>query len=94
MDYVAEMFPGVTDDVVLQFANDNDEVLITGDKDFGELVFRQGRLSPGIILVRMPGMSPDQKAELVANAIQAREGEIEKAFTVITKQNIRIRRKG
>ena len=43
---VAEMEPGLTDDAVLDAANERSALLPTADKDFGELVFRQGRLSP------------------------------------------------
>jgi predicted nuclease of predicted toxin-antitoxin system len=42
--YVAEMEPGITDDQVLEKANENQALLMTIDKDFGELVFRLGRL--------------------------------------------------
>jgi len=45
--YIAEMEPGVTDDVVLERANETAALLITADKDFGEMVFREERLSSG-----------------------------------------------
>ena len=38
--YVAEMAPGIDDDTVLQRAMRNGALLLTGDRDFGELVFR------------------------------------------------------
>ena len=38
--YIAEMEPGISDDVVLDLANQDTAVLLTADKDFGELVFR------------------------------------------------------
>ncbi len=38
--YVAEMEPGIPDDVVLQRANEHQALLVTEDKDFGELVYR------------------------------------------------------
>jgi predicted nuclease of predicted toxin-antitoxin system len=41
---VAEMDPGISDDVVLDLANQEGSLLLTADKDFGELVFRQHRL--------------------------------------------------
>ena len=40
VDYIAEMQPGVSDEVVLTLANEHDMVLITADKDFGELIYR------------------------------------------------------
>ncbi|WEK35114.1 MAG: DUF5615 family PIN-like protein [Candidatus Pseudobacter hemicellulosilyticus] len=37
---IAETTPGITDEQVLQIAYDNKAILITQDKDFGELVYR------------------------------------------------------
>ena len=42
--YVAEMEPGISDDAVLDLANQEGALLLTADKDFGELVFRQRRI--------------------------------------------------
>jgi predicted nuclease of predicted toxin-antitoxin system len=38
--YIAELAPGISDEEVLQLANERDALLLTTDKDFGELVFR------------------------------------------------------
>lgn len=56
VDYVAEMAPGISDDEVLDHANGRQALLITTDKDFGELVFRQGKLNAGIVLLRLAGV--------------------------------------
>lgn len=39
--YVAEMASGLSDDVVLAAANAEAALLLTTDKDFGEMVFRR-----------------------------------------------------
>lgn len=39
--HVAEMSPGIMDETVLTESQISESVLITADKDFGELVFRQ-----------------------------------------------------
>lgn len=44
---IADVSPSITDDEVLQQANDRSALLMTADKDFGELVFRQGRVHAG-----------------------------------------------
>jgi predicted nuclease of predicted toxin-antitoxin system len=90
--YVAEMDPGIPDDLVLIRANQKMAILVTADKDFGELVFRQKRISNGVILVRFAGLSSERKAELVSTAIDQHISEIENAFTVIVPGTIRIRR--
>lgn len=92
--YVSEMEPGIPDDLVLSRANQEMAILVTADKDFGELVFRQKRISMGVILTRLAGLSPGQKAELVSAAISQHIPELESAFTVIVPGSIRIRRSG
>ena len=91
--YVAEMEPGISDEVVLDLANREGAVLLTADKDFGELVFRQERITKGVILIRLAGISPARKAEIVVSALVAHGDEMEEAFTVITPGAVRIRRR-
>ena len=56
-------------------------------------MFRQDRVAPGIVLVRLAGLLPEIKAELVAAAIGDHAGELFRSFTVIMPDNVRIRRK-
>ena len=90
--YVAELSPSITDDEVLDRANDDGCPLMTGDKDFGELIFRLHRAAFGVILVRLPGLSPRLKSALVSNAVRLHGGEMLHAFTVISPGLVRIRR--
>jgi len=39
--YIAEIDPGITDKEVLQIAQEKDLILLTADKDFGELIYLQ-----------------------------------------------------
>jgi predicted nuclease of predicted toxin-antitoxin system len=90
--YVAELDPGVTDEQVLELAAEEHAYLLTADKDFGELVFRQHKNVRGVLLVRLAGLPPGQKAELVSAAIQAHNDDLEGSFAVITTAGVRIRR--
>ena len=90
--YVAEMEPGVSDDLVLQLAHRESAVLITADKDFGELVFRQGRSSGGVVLIRLQGLSPSAKAAAVSEAIDEHRTEVSGNFSVLSPGILRIRR--
>ncbi len=92
--YVAEMEPGLCDDEVLDLANRESALLLTADKDFGELVFRQHRLMMGIVLIRLAGLSPQLKAEIVTSMINKHLKELANAFVVITPTMFRIRRDG
>ena len=91
--YVAEMEPGISDDEVLNLANQETAILLTADKDFGELIFRQGRVSAGVILLRLAGLSQESKREAIASVIRDHADELQQAFAVITPGVVRIRHK-
>ena len=90
--YVAEMEPGIPDDVVLERANEITALLVAADKDFGELVFRERRLSSGgVVLLRLAGLSAGRKAEIVSKVFEERGSEFAHAFSVISPGRVRIR---
>lgn len=92
VSYVAEMEPGISDGTVLMYANREQAVLLTADKGFGELIFRQQRSNVGVVLIRLAGLSPASKAEIVSSCFDSHSAELPRAFTVISPQAIRIRR--
>ncbi len=67
-------------------------MLLTAAKDFGELVFRLRRVASGVVLVRLSGLSPSSKADIVSRAIAQHTLELLGSFTVITPTAIRIRK--
>jgi predicted nuclease of predicted toxin-antitoxin system len=91
--YVAEMDPSISDDRVLELANQQGALLIMADKDFGELVFRLGRIHAGAILIRLAGLAPDTKAKIVTSVLQEHDVRMLNAFTVIAAGMVRIRRR-
>jgi predicted nuclease of predicted toxin-antitoxin system len=91
--FVAELAPSITDDDVLRIANDRSAVLVTADKDFGELVFRQGAVHAGVVLLRLPGLANSTKGEIVAEVCRLRASELIGSFTVISPGQVRIRRR-
>jgi len=91
--YVAEMEPGISDETVLNLANQREALLVTADKDFGEMVFRQLYLTSGVVLIRLAGLLPETKGEIVSSLMRKHGKQIAHAFTVITPNAIRIRRR-
>lgn len=90
--YVAELSPSISDEQVLQEASIRNALLLTEDKDFGELVYRLGRVHAGVVLIRLAGLPPAVKAETVANVLQDHGTELQGAFTVISPGAVRIRK--
>jgi predicted nuclease of predicted toxin-antitoxin system len=89
--YIAELSPGMGDDELLERANSEERILVTVDKDFGELVFRLGRATFGILLVRLPGLSSAVKANAVLQAVASHGTEIPGNFVVLSPALVRIR---
>lgn len=89
---VQEQAPSLEDEWVLSTAKAEQRILLTGDKDFGELVYRLNRASAGVILIRLAGLSNRLKVSTVGEAIRAHESELAGSFAVIEPGRIRIRR--
>ena len=92
VQYVAELDPGIDDEAVLDRANRSGALLVTADRDFGELVFRLGRIHAGVVLIRLAGLSPEAKAETVSRVFDTRTDELLSAFSVVSPGRVRIRR--
>jgi predicted nuclease of predicted toxin-antitoxin system len=88
---IREQNRGVSDDVVLEIALKQKAILITADKDFGELVFRQRKVTGGVILTRLASAEFDRKSAIVLEVIQKYKDRISGNFVVISKNAVRIR---
>lgn len=90
--HVLEMEPGITDAEVLQRAYEHSSLLLTQDKDFGELVYRQNLAHNGVILLRLDGLSTDFAIAIVSAALAKRGDAMTNGFTVISPGQVRVRR--
>jgi predicted nuclease of predicted toxin-antitoxin system len=51
--YIAEVAVAALDGEIIRLANADDRLLLTDDKDFGDLVFHRGASVPGVVLLRL-----------------------------------------
>lgn len=88
--WIRAVAPGSSDSAVIERAQFEDRVLLTFDKDFGELAFRSG-LSPksGIVLFRFAPIVPNRLASLIVSALESRS-DWSGNFSVIEADRIRI----
>jgi predicted nuclease of predicted toxin-antitoxin system len=83
--------PGSSDPDVLNWAQAEDRVLVTFDKDFGELAFRFGLpASSGIVLFRVTASSSAALANLVVKAFEA-QIDWTGHFVVVEQDRIRVK---
>jgi predicted nuclease of predicted toxin-antitoxin system len=94
VDSIAELSPSVSDEDVLRRAVGASAVLVTEDKDFGELVHRRGLSHTGVLLIRLEGLDNASKAEVVSAAVRDNAADLPGAFTVVSRDSVRLRRPG
>ena len=87
---IVEVAKGATDEQVLERALNEKRVLITEDRDFGELVYARGRSSAGVILVRFHSRARRAKPATVVEAVAKLGSRLRDAFTVIEPGRVRI----
>ncbi len=87
---VKEMMPGAHDEDVIKYALRESRILLTEDKDFGQLVFANAVKSPGVIFIRFPGNARQTMAETVVELVRNNKDKIENRFVVVQPKRIRI----
>lgn len=88
---ILEDFSGVSDTKVLEIAVQNKAILLTEDKDFGELVIRLKLEHFGILLIRLEGMNLIDKREVLLKAIMNHQKDMIQNFSVLSSKQLRIR---
>ena len=89
---VAESSPGITDEEVMRLSENLSAMILTDDKDFGEIVFRKQRSCRGIVLLRLTGVDYSRKADHVIKVIDRYGSEMIGKFVVITAERVRMRK--
>ncbi len=88
---VRDRCPGARDPDVLALARSEGRILLTEDKDFGELALRAAAGAPGVILFRDLGTSVEESWAALRSLL-ARHGEaLRHGFAVIRGRRIRLR---
>jgi len=88
---VRDIMKGVSDSKIIEYAFENSLVIITSDKDFGELTFRLKRPNHGIILLRFSEDNIFEKANILWAALKKLGEDAVNKFVVIEKNSIRVK---
>jgi predicted nuclease of predicted toxin-antitoxin system len=89
--YAAERLPGQPDSALLHKAESDGRRIISSDKDFGELVFRDGMSTQGVVLMRIGELELDDRLRRLEQVWSEVESSPRGSFVVITPQRVRIR---
>jgi predicted nuclease of predicted toxin-antitoxin system len=84
--------PGLPDEAVLSLAQQKQRILITDDRDFGELIFRLTRPHAGVIFLRLGTYAPLKlKTDRLSFVLTHYADQLDQ-FLVVTPEQVRIGR--
>ena len=76
---------------VRAIARQEQRILVVADRDFGELIFRQGLAHAGVLFFRLPGAQLQTKTEHLDQTLQERGDELAAGeFVVVSFGQIRV----
>ena len=88
---ITEHSPGITDQAVLCLAKEEERIVVTFDRDYGELIFRQGLPVPaGVLYLRFRPSSPVDPAKYIEQ-LRANGIVLEAYFTTGDRDQVRQR---
>jgi predicted nuclease of predicted toxin-antitoxin system len=87
---VSEDSSGAKDIAVLKQAHEEKRIILTFDRDYGELIYRHKSFIPsGVVYFRFDPSSPNEPAEMLLNILTEDKVSIVGKFTVVERGRIR-----
>jgi predicted nuclease of predicted toxin-antitoxin system len=87
---VAELTGGADDLAVMEMATREGRVLLTEDKDFGQLVYARSQQSGGVIFIRYPSNARKTLSKAVVSLVSETQEELLGRFVVMSPGRVRI----
>jgi len=83
---------GITDEEVIKIAQEQEAIILTFDRDYGELIFKYAKDNPpSVVFFREKGNTPDFAGLTLFNLLVETNISLVDAFTVIEDKSIRQR---
>jgi predicted nuclease of predicted toxin-antitoxin system len=79
------------DSQILRWAVDQQRMIISMDKDFGELVYNSRKHHAGVLILRLEDADGDTKVEVIKKILSEYYDRIESHFCVFQDGRLRIR---
>jgi len=83
---------GADDETVIEFARSEQRLLVTEDKDFGQLVFAAAKQSSGVILIRYPASARSELTTAVLKLLAENGERLYSRFAVLEPGRVRVAR--
>jgi predicted nuclease of predicted toxin-antitoxin system len=89
---IRDIRPDMPDEEVMHVAHAHDAILLTEDKDFGDLVVRQRLPNHGVVLFRLNRIERGNRAFLACIELERLGENMRGALTIIGSSQVRVRR--
>lgn len=89
---VRDVDPSMTDSEIIKLAFKEDRIIITMDKDFGELVYHSSMDHSGIILLRLEDATSQEKLKITKEILAKYSDKLKDHFSVYQRGKFRIRK--
>lgn len=87
---IYEQARGLTDAAVLSKALSENWILVTNDKDFGEMIFRERRVHKGVVFLRLADERAANKIDVLRKLIASHGDRLAGKFVTVTETRIRL----
>ena len=87
---VAEIAPRSDDQEVIALAARDERILLTEDKDFGQLVYADMRRTGGVVFIRFPAHARTALPKAVLAMINEKGTQLARSFVVLRPGRVRI----
>jgi len=88
---VRHINPSMTDREIVLRAREDNRIIITMDKDFGELIYQSHMTHAGVLLLRLEDESAEEKLRVVRKILAGYSDKIAHAFSVYQNGRLRVR---
>ena len=88
--YIGIFSPGISDKEVMELAKKEDRLILTFDRDYGELIFKYNYLPPaGVVYLRFEEFTPTFPGEFLSIFLKNPTLTFKQTFTVVDEKGVR-----
>lgn len=87
---IIEDTPGVKDYTILKRAYEEKRLILTFDRDYGELIYKHRSITPvGVVYFRFSPSTPEEPAKILIDILEEGKIQLLGKFTVIERGRVR-----
>lgn len=90
--WIGDFAPGISDRDVYKIAQEDHRVILTDDKDFGELVVRFGLKTIGVVLLRINPQEKELRKKRIFELLERFSEKLKRHLVVIDSEKFRFRK--